>query len=163
MIRLTPKPLNKAIFRPYGNVIDTSGVTPKNVNQGFAQRFDDLAYVDVAPEFGSVNVALFTANPRPMPIAVKLMERHPMGSQIFVPLQDRPWLVLVCDNPLKPETYQLFAATGQQGINYARNIWHHPLLVFDEGSRFLVFDRKGSGNNLEEVQLPETLQIEVVG
>ncbi len=65
------------------------------INQGFAERFNDLAHVDVAAEGGAVHISIVTASPRPMPIAVKLMERHPLGSQIFYPLQDRDWLVLV--------------------------------------------------------------------
>lgn len=160
---LTPKPLTRESFKPYGDVIDAHGVAARTINQGFAQRFNDLATVDVAREEGSTNISLFTANPRPQPIAVKLMERHPLGSQAFVPLQDRPWLVLVCDDPLDVSTYHLFSATGLQGVNYARNVWHHPLLVFDAASRFLIVDRKGPGNNLEEVWLPDDLRVEISG
>ncbi|MBC8036381.1 MAG: ureidoglycolate lyase, partial [Rhizobiales bacterium] len=108
---------------------------------------------------GSVNVSIVAASPRPMPIAIKLMERHPLGSQIFYPLQDRPWLVLVCIDPRDASTFRSFTATGRQGINYARNTWHHPLLVFDAGSRFLVIDRKGPGNNFEEVSLEPSSEL----
>lgn len=148
-------------FTPYGDVIETTGVSPKVINQGSAQRFNDLCKVEVGD--GAVNVSLFTANPRPRPIAIKLMERHPLGSQAFIPMQDRPWLVLVSDDPRDLATYHLFAATGRQGINYARNVWHHPLLVFDAGSSFLIVDRKGPGDNLEEVWLPEDWQVTVGG
>lgn len=159
MNKLAPQPLTREAFAPYGEVIEDLGTTPKLVNQGFAQRFNDLARVDVGMEGGEVQICLFTANPRPQPIAIKIMERHPLGSQAFVPLQDRPWLVLVCDDPLDVSSYHCFAATGRQGINYARNIWHHPLLVFDAMSRFLIIDRKGPGTNLEEVWLPDTLNL----
>lgn len=123
------------------------------INQGFAQRFNDLARVDVATENGETNVSLFLGEPRPAPIAIELMERHPLGSQAFVPLQDRPWLIVVCRDVHDLASYRAFAATGRQGINYAPNVWHHPLLVLDPGSRFLIVDRKGPGNNLEEVWL----------
>ena len=83
------------------------------------------------------------------------MERHPLGSQIFYPLQDRPWLVVVCGDPKDRTSFRAFSATGRQGINYARNAWHHPLLVLDAESRFLVVDRKGPGANLEEAQIDE--------
>jgi ureidoglycolate lyase len=146
-----PVPLTKAAFAQFGDVVEIDGAAHFTINQGFAERFSDLAYVDVALEAGSVNVSVVTANPRPLPIAIKLMERHPLGSQIFYPLQDRPWLVLVCADPNDPASYRAFTATGRQGINYARGVWHHPLLVRDAGSRFLVVDRKGPGNNLEEV------------
>jgi ureidoglycolate lyase len=148
-------PLTRAGFAPFGNVIETDGVPHFPINQGFAERFNDLAHMDVDAEGGSVNISIVIANPRPQPIQIALMERHPLGSQIFQPLQDRPWLVLVCENPRDVKTFRCFRATGRQGINYARNTWHHPLLVFDMGSRFLVVDRKGPGTNLEEVTIDE--------
>jgi ureidoglycolate lyase len=79
------------------------------------------------------------------------MERHPLGSQMFYPLQDRPWLVLVAEDVQDMASYRAFTASGRQGVNYARNVWHHPLLALDPESRFLILDRKGPGNNLEEV------------
>jgi ureidoglycolate lyase len=149
------EPLNKAGFAPFGDLIEVGDAQHFQINQGFAERFNDLAHVDVSAEGGSVNISLVVAKPRPQPVGIKLMERHPLGSQIFYPLQDRPWLVLVCADPLDSKTYRCFRATGRQGINYARNAWHHPLLVLDPESRFLVVDRKGPGNNLEEVQTGE--------
>ena len=132
--------------------------TSLNINQGFAQRFDDLATIDVASENGCAKLSLFEALPRPQPIAIKLMERHPLGSQLFYPMQDQDWLVLVCGDPLHEESYRCFRASGQQGVNYAKNIWHHPLLVFNK-SRFVIVDRKGPGKNLEEVWLEKEIAI----
>ena len=152
-MQLRPVPLSKAGFAPFGEVVEIEEAERSLINQGFAERFSDLARVDVATEGGSVNVSIVIAEPRPTPIAIKLMERHPLGSQIFYPLQDRPWLVLVCADPKDAVSFCCFSATGRQGVNYARSTWHHPLLVVDEGSRFLVIDRKGPGNNMEEVAL----------
>jgi ureidoglycolate lyase len=143
--------LTKAGFAPFGDVIESDGAQHYPINQGFAERFNDLASVDVE----AVNVSIVIANPRPKPISITLMERHPLGSQIFYPLQDRPWLVLVCEDPRDPNSFRAFSATGRQGINYARNTWHHPLLVLEAESRFLVVDRKGPGANLEEVPIDE--------
>jgi ureidoglycolate lyase len=153
--RLVARPLTASTFRPFGDLLDTASAKPRTINQGLASRFNDLCHVDVEAGEGRVNVSLFTANPRPSPIAIKLMERHPLGSQAFVPMQDRPWLVLVCHDPLDISSYQLFSASGRQGVNYARNIWHHPLLVFDDHSHFLIIDRKGPGDTLDEVWLPD--------
>jgi ureidoglycolate lyase len=151
MITLKPEPLTKASFAPFGDVIEMEGAQHFPINQGFAERFNDLARVDV----GEVNISIVTAKVRPKPIGLKLMERHPLGSQIFYPLQDRPWLVVVCVEPQDSKSFRVFRATGRQGINYARNTWHFPLLVLEDGSRFLVVDRKGPGNNLEEVKIDE--------
>ncbi len=159
MITLKPEPLTKAVFAPFGDVIEMEGARHYPINQGFAERFNDLGHVDVGMEGGAVNISFFTANPRPMPIAITLMERHPIGSQMFFPLQDRDWLVLVAGDIDDDASFRAFRAGGRQGINYARNVWHFPLLVFDAGSRFLVVDRQGPGNNLEEVWFPESRKI----
>lgn len=152
---LSPQPLTRDVFAPFGDVIEMEGAAHFTINQGFAERFNDLAGVDVSSEGGLTNVSLFLGQPRPQPIAIRLMERHPLGSQIFLPLQDRPWLVLVAEDVNDIKSYRAFTATGRQGVNYARNVWHHPLLVMDADSRFIVVDRKGPGNNLEEVWFAE--------
>ena len=155
MVTLKPEPLTAKAFAPFGDVVEMEGAKHFPINQGFAERFNDLARVDVMAEGGSVNVSIVTAMVRPQPIGLKLMERHPLGSQIFYPLQDMPWLVVVCVDPHDNKSFRTYRATGRQGINYARNTWHHPLLVLDAGSRFLIVDRKGPGNNLEEIWFDE--------
>jgi ureidoglycolate lyase len=152
---LSPEPLTREAFRPFGDVIEMEGSAHVTINQGFAERFNDLAHMDVAAEGGSPNVSLFLGAPRGLPIEIRLMERHPLGSQIFYPLQDRPWLVLVAEDVQDTASYRAFTASGRQGVNYARNVWHHPLLVLDAESRFIIIDRKGPGNNLEEVWFAE--------
>jgi len=155
MIKIAISSLSKAAFTPYGDVIETDGAQRIPINQGFAERFNDLATIDVNSAGGTANVSVIAANPRPLPIVIKLMERHPLGSQLFFPLQDKPWMVLVCSDPKNASSYRAFAANGRQGVNYGRGVWHHPLLVFDSDSRFMVVDRQGPGNNLEELWLEE--------
>jgi len=155
MLMLPIVPLTKAGFAPFGDVVETADVRPRLINEGFANRFDDLAGIDVAADGGEVNVSLFVGSVRPSPIAIKMMERHPLGSQLFMPLNDAPWLVVVCTDPAVPMSYRAFAAAGWQGVNYARNCWHHPLLVTAEASLFFVIDRKGPGDNLEETWLDD--------
>lgn len=153
MTLLRPVPLTREGFKPFGEVIEMEGSAHYTINQGFTERFNDLCFVDAGAEGGETNVSLFLGQPRPAPFEIRLMERHPLGAQAFVPLQDRAWLVLVAGDPLDFASYRAFTATGRQGVNYARNVWHHPLLVLDADSRFLIIDRKGPGNNLEEVWL----------
>ena len=158
MRELTLEPLTKAAFAPFGDVVETDGAAATDINQGFARRFNSLASIDVTTGGAAVNVSLFEAKPRPQPIAIGLMERHPLGSQLFMPLQDRPWLVVVCTSPHDLSSYRAFTASGRQGVNYARGVWHHPLLVLDEGQRFLVVDRIGP-DNLEEVWLDQPISL----
>jgi ureidoglycolate lyase len=145
--------LTKEAFSLFGDVVEIDGAKHYTINQGFAERFNDLTNIDVSTDGGEVNVSIFTAIARPKPITIKLMERHPLGTQLFYPLQSEDWLVLVCADPMVESSYRLFQATGIQGVNYARNAWHHPLLVHKD-SRFMIVDRKGAGNNLEEVMFP---------
>lgn len=159
MRKMRPVPLTKQAFAPFGDVVEMDGAQHFTINQGFAERFNDLANVDVAMDGGSTNISICVASPRPMPIAIKVMERHPLGSQIFHPLQNKPWLILVCTDPHNVESYHAFTASGGQGVNYARNVWHHPLLVLDQDSHFLIIDRKGPGDNLEELWLADDVTI----
>jgi ureidoglycolate lyase len=148
--------LTKQAFAPFGDVIEIDGAEQRQINQGFATRFHDLANIDMGD--GKVIISIFTAMPRPQPIAIKLMERHPLGSQLFYPLHNEDWYVLVCENPRDENSYRAFKASGLQGINYKPNAWHHPLLVMNESS-FVVVDRKGAGDNLEEVWLESPLRL----
>lgn len=156
-IKLAIEPLTRADFSPFGDVIEMAGAEHYSINEGFAERFTDLARIDTDPEGGETIVSLFRGRPRALPIEITFVERHPLGSQAFYPLQKRDWLIVVAHSTMPPtgRTLRAFRASGQQGINYARNVWHHPLLVLDQDSDFLIIDRKGPGNNLEEVQLGE--------
>lgn len=153
MRRMDVEPLTKAAFASFGEVVETDGAEQFVINQGFAKRVNDLAKVDVAAHGGLVNISIFSARARPLPIAIKMMERHPLGSQLFFPLQDSTWLVVVCADPRDPSSYCAFCATGWQGVNYAKSVWHHPLLVMRDEERFIVVDRAGPGDNLDEVWL----------
>jgi ureidoglycolate lyase len=155
--RLKIESITREAFAPFGDVIEMTGADHYPINQGYAERFHDLARIDTDAEGGETIVSLFRGRPRPLPIEIGFLERHPLGSQAFYPLQDRDWLIVVAPSESAPSaaTLRAFRASGRQGINYARNVWHYPLLVLEAESDFLIIDRKGPGNNLEEAQLPE--------
>ena len=154
-------PLTPEAFVPYGQVIETANAEQIPINQGTTTRFHDLADINVASEGGKPLISIFRSQPRPQPIRLEVMERHPLGTQAFYPLQDRPWLLVVsnADDPLDPAGLKAFRASGIQGVNYARNIWHHPLLVLEPDSDFLIVDRGGEGDNLEEVWFSEDVTL----
>ena len=153
MLELFPIPLTRDSFAEYGDVIDTGGKPPLEINEGTTQRFHDLAKIDVAENDGQALVSIFRGQPRPFPIDIRMVERHPLASQAFIPLQDRPWLIVVAapgDN-VGIAGLRAFRASGTQGINYRRGVWHHPLLVLKPDHDFLVIDRGGPGENCDEV------------
>ena len=148
---LTIQPLTKAAFAPFGDVVETDPATMRLINGGTTERYHALAHPEALGEGAELIISLFRGQPRPMPYRVDMMERHPLGSQSFHPLEDRPWLVIVADDEGgRPGAPHVFMATGRQGINYRANIWHHPLMALGKISDFLVVDRSGPGNNLEE-------------
>jgi len=155
---LSVEPLTAAAFQPFGNVIDVASA-PRSftINEGYAERYDDLAHIDVAPEGGRPRVSIFRAVPRQLPLALTVIERHPLGSQAFMPLSSRRYLVVVCQGTDAPDlqTLRCFMAQAGQGVNYTRGTWHHPLLALEATSDFLVLDRQGPGENCDEVRLPE--------
>ncbi len=157
MIHLTPEPLTAAAFAPFGQVLRTEGAEQFSINQGTTTRFHALSTVETGPE-GRAILSIFRARRRPDPIAITLLERHPLGSQAFMPLTPEDWLVVVAGQP-EASALRCFQARGDQGVQYATNVWHHPLLVLAPQQDFLIVDRSGPGENLEEVALQQTAQI----
>jgi ureidoglycolate lyase len=144
-------PLTQATFAPYGDVIEADTARMRLINGGTTQRFHALAAAEAVGEGARVVINLFRGEARVFPYAVDMMERHPFGSQSFSPLSGRPFLVVVSqDEDGRPGRPQVFLARGDQGVNYRKNVWHHPLMALDEPSDFLVVDREGPGNNLQE-------------
>lgn len=148
---LTLQPLTAAAFATFGEVIEAEPATMRLINGGTTERFHGLAAPEIAGEGARVIINIFRGQPRAFPYKVDMMERHPLGSQSFSPLSGRPFLVAVSlDEDGRPGRPQVFVARGDQGVNYRRNVWHHPLMAVGAVSDFLIVDRDGPGNNLQE-------------
>ena len=158
-MRLNLEPLTGEAFADFGDVIEMDGAHHFSINQGMAERFHDLARIDMGPE-GKALLSIFVARAWPVPIAIRSIERHPLGSQAFMPLQQQDYLVVVTKTP-EISGLRGFLAKGTQGVNYRRNVWHHPLLALENDSRFLVIDRGGPGNNLEEASLSQLVHLDL--
>lgn len=151
-VSLPLQPLTKQAFAPFGDVVTTDGAELRLINQGSTERFHDLARIDVSAEGGHAIVSLFRGQSFEPPIDIAMMERHPLGSQLFYPLSGRPFLAVAApDEDGRPGTPLAFFCPPDTGVNYARNTWHHPLLSLEAVSDFLVIDREGPGSNLEEL------------
>ena len=160
---LLPRPLTREAFAPFGDVIETEGAHHYPINQGTTERYHDLANLNMR-EGGRAIVSIFRGQPRSYPMQITALERHPLGSQAFIPMQRRPYLIVVAESQLvsrEPGTVHAFIARGDQGVNYAAGTWHHPLLAMDEVSDFVVIDRKGEGFNCDEVELAEPLLLQL--
>lgn len=159
MNEIPVKPLNREEFEPFGDVIETgSKVESRTINDGYAIRYHDLAIVDVLGSGGRPLINIFRSKPRPLPVTIHMMERHPLGSQAFISLQNKKFLVVVAPsgNSVDPENLSAFITNGLQGVNYARGVWHFPLISLDEEQDFLVIDRGGPENNCEEIFFNES-------
>ncbi len=150
-LRLRPAPLTRDLFAPFGDVIETEGHPHATINDGYAERYGDLARIHVGD--GSVRVNIYRALPQTLPMRIRMVERHPLSSQMFACLTGRPFLVAVArpgEDP-RPEDLHAFVTSGRQGVNYAPGTWHHPLIAYGSPGEFLVIDRRGPGENLDEV------------
>jgi ureidoglycolate lyase len=157
MKTLAIEPLTREAFAPFGDVIELEGAKQIPINLGTTIRYHDLANVDVTDEGGRTLVNLFRGQPRALPFEITMMERHPLGSQAFIPLNDKPYLVVVAPaGELDESKIRAFVTSGWQGVNYAKGVWHHPLLALGEVSDFIVVDRGGDGHNLNEQNLRES-------
>ena len=164
MKTLDLQPLTAAAFAPYGDVIETAGHEAQDMNRGMAVRWPDLARIDTDAD-GKVTIGRVRSRRYPQPWDLTLVERHPLGSQAFIPLETTPFVVVVAEagDPPKPGALRGFVTDGIQGIHYRHGVWHAPLLTPFAAMDFIVVDRIGPGDNCEEYRLPEgeTLRISV--
>lgn len=147
------EPLSEAAFAPFGDVLDASGTPDKIINAGLCGRHHDRAHLDFGPE-GRAGISIFNAEARSLPYELTLLERHPDGSQAFLPMTGNPFLVIVAaDENGTPGTPRAFMTAPHQGINFHRGIWHGVLTPLSAPGLFAVVDRIGNTANLEEVSL----------
>lgn len=156
-LRLAAAPLTATAFAPFGDVIESEGRSHYPINAGTAQRYSDLAKVEVTAAGGRPLISLLRAEPVALPLRLRLMERHPLSSQAFIPLSSTPFLVIVAPaGALSIEGIRAFLSNGRQGVNYRTGTWHHPLLALEQTSEFLIVDRGGEGDNCDEISLGES-------
>lgn len=143
------EPLTADAFRPFGEVLDCAGDPDRIINQGLCGRYHDRATLDFGD--GRAGISLFKADLRSLPYTLDMVERHPEGSQAFLPMSLDPFLVIVApDESGRPGTPRAFLTAPGQGVNYRRGTWHGVLTPLSGSGLFAVVDRIGEGPNLEE-------------
>lgn len=151
---LTAVPLTAEGFAPYGDVIESAG--PSNpINQGKGWRYPELASVDVTADHGHATISRVACVPEATPVPLRVLERHPLGSQAFIPVDGQRYLVVVAPagEPPSLDALRAFVADSHQGINYHRGVWHHPMIALDSACDFLEVHRAGPGANCDEVDI----------
>lgn len=163
VISLVPVPLTRERFAPYGDVIETSAGMASSMNDARFERFDDLCEIDFADGKATISVAR-CRTPTALPLRVDRVERHPLGSQAFIPLTRCTMVVVVAPpgESVREEQLRAFVTNGRQGINYHRGTWHMPLIAFEPRQEFLVVDRGGSEPNCEVHEFGEVVMLESV-
>lgn len=157
---VTAKPLSRAAFAPFGDVIDTDWDDHFPINQGKCERYHDLAKVEAEGPNARVLISIFKGTPYDFPLRLTMVERHPLGSQAFMPLSPAPFLVVVCpDGPDGPGTPHAFVTRPGQGVSYRRDTWHAVLTPIGAPQDFLVVDRGGDGDNLVEHHFDEPWEV----
>lgn len=143
------EPITADAFASFGDVLDVSGEPDKIINQGMCGRYHDRAVIDVTD--GKAGISLFNAQARQLPLVLDMVERHPDGSQAFLPMSFDPFVVVVApDVDGKPGQPRAFLTNAGQGVNYHRGTWHGVLTPLHAPGLFAVVDRIGEGANLEE-------------
>tara|TARA_B100001559_G_scaffold178677_1_gene149606 strand:+ start:124 stop:618 length:495 start_codon:yes stop_codon:yes gene_type:complete len=148
-ITINPKPITKKSFSKFGDMITTDDIKPLEINNGYAKRFDGIANLDTSRDNGETTICIFSALKRSFPMKIDMMEKHPLGSQAFLPMKETTFLVFVAPKGEKPNLNEVeaFIVPPGIGVNYNPGTWHFPL-ISTEDMNFLVVDRKGSGDNL---------------
>ena len=148
-ITVNPKLITKENFSKFGDVVTTDDIKPLEINDGYAKRFDGIANLNTSKDNGETTICIFSALKRSFPMKIDMMEKHPLGSQAFVPMKETTFLVFVAPEGDKPNLSkaEAFIVPPGIGVNYNPGTWHFPLIA-TEDMNFLVVDRKGSGDNL---------------
>ncbi|KJY81900.1 ureidoglycolate hydrolase [Vibrio galatheae] len=151
--RLTIEPLTKQAFAEFGDVIEVDNSDYFMINNGSTRRYHKLATTDVQDQGGEAIISIFQATPLSYPLTINMLERHPLGSQAFVPLLGQPYLIVVAPKGDAPSlsSCRAFWSNGRQGVNYHKGVWHHPVLALTDQDQFLIVDRGGEGHNCDEV------------
>ena len=146
---IKPILITKENFSKFGDMITTENIKPLEINNGYAKRFDEIAKIDTSSKNGETTISIFSALKRSFPMKIDMMEKHPLGSQAFIPMKETTFLTLVAPEGEKPdiEKIESFIVPKGIGVNYKANVWHFPL-ISTEDMDFLVVDRKGLGENL---------------
>ena len=144
-----PIKINRSNFAKFGDLISTNDINPIDINAGYAKRFDNLASLNTSKDGGKAIVSIFSALKRTFPMKIDMMEKHPLGSQEFIPMKETTFLCFVATSGESPQIDKIksFIIPPKNGINYNPGIWHFPL-ISTEDTNFLVIDRKGKGENL---------------
>ena len=158
-VRIRAEPLTAENFAPYGDVLEATGLPDKMINQGRCGRYHDRAQLDFSD--GRAGISIFKSDKETLPLPVRMVERHPEGSQAFVPMSADGFLVVVArdDNGVPRDPRAFLTALGQ-AINFHRGTWHGVLTPLSEPGLFAVIDRIGSGANLEEHWFDESYIVE---
>ena len=146
---IIPIKIDRSNFASYGDLISADDIKPIDINAGYAKRFDNLADLNTSKDGGKTIVSIFSALKKTFPMKIDMMEKHPLGSQAFIPMKETTFLSFVAPPGESPDTSQIrsFIIPPKTGINYKPGIWHFPL-ISTENTNFLVIDRKGKGENL---------------
>ena len=146
---IKPIPISKENFAKYGDMISTKDIKPLEINNGYAKRYDGIANLNTSSDNGETTISIFSALKRNFPMKIDMMEKHPLGSQAFIPMKETTFLVFVAPKEEKPDLNKIeaFIIPPGIGVNYKPGTWHFPL-ISTEDMNFLVVDRKGSGDNL---------------
>ncbi|MBE3636631.1 ureidoglycolate lyase [Mangrovicoccus algicola] len=163
MTGLAARPLSREAFAPFGEVLEAAGDPDRLINQGLCGRFHDRAGLDFGPG-GRAGISLFRAEPRALPYRLEMLERHPEGSQAFLPMSMDPFLVIVAEGtgPVPGRIHAFLSAPGQ-GINLRRGTWHGVLTPLAAPGLFAVVDRIGDTANLEEHWLETPVTVTAPG
>ncbi len=153
-VQLKLQPLSSSAFSPFGDVIEIERAKHFSINAGTIERYHDLGEVDLGPnDDARTLISIATCNNvSTLPYKLKLLERHPLGSQAFIPKDQTPLVIVVAPigNSVSVAEIKAFISNGKQGINYKRGIWHMPLITLSSEQQLVIVDRGGSGNNCEE-------------
>lgn len=161
--KLCALPLTVERFAPFGEVLEATADRREAMNSGRFERFPDLARIDTATAGGRPALSIARCRtPSRLPLRIDMLERHPHGSQVFMPLSGFAFFVVVAPagDGINVDELAAFVSNGRQGINYRKGVWHMPMIALEKRQEFLIVERAGDGTNCDEHFLDEPVLLE---
>lgn len=161
-MRVAPRPITAESFAPFGTLIDARSRTPEPINAGTTRRHPDLASLDVRGPGVDPRLGIYVARARLFPLAIEKLERHAQAAQVFIPMGDHAFIVVVAPGGATPdwEGLQAFVTSPGQAIALRRGCWHHGLVALGDGERFAVIEGGNYREDTEEIAAPRDIALE---
>ena len=142
--------ITKENFFLYGDLISIKDKNSEGINNNTTHSYFDLANINILGEDNNVRLNIFDTKKRIFPLKIDMLEMHPLSSQVFLPMSNIDFIVIVAPISPKPDLnkIKIFKVSNGDGINFKPCVWHFPLISIQD-AKFITIDKKDAEKNID--------------